>query len=237
VTETGLLAIAIAFGAGIVSFVSPCVLPLVPAYLAYLVGVDRKSKGWGGAMVSAHALMFVLGFALIFTSLWVAIGLTNYMLADFTVQFKQIGGLLLVVLGLHVAGLLPIPQFWREYRFSANLSSSVSYGRSFVIGILFAIGWTPCIGPILAGIIGLATLRDTVWEGTYLLMAYSLGLGVPFILSAFALERLRRVAPLLIQHPQAVAFISGSFLVTVGMLMLSGSFTQLSRFSNVLPLV
>jgi len=233
--EFGVLAVAVAFGAGVVSFASPCVLPLVPAYLAYLAGLGGSTREWARATVALHALVFVLGFSLVFTSLWIGIGLMGYVVADLALRLRQLGGLLLVVLGLHVAGLLPIPTLWQERRLSPALGSSASYGRSLLIGVLFAAGWTPCIGPVLAGIIGLATLRETVWQGSYLLVAYSLGLGVPFILSAFALERLRRVARLLMQRPQVLAFVSGSFLIAIGMLMLSGSFTQLARFANGLP--
>ncbi len=234
--DTGLISVFVAFGAGIVSFVSPCVLPLVPAYLAYLAGSEGKPSDRRGKVLR-HAAVFVLGFSLVFTLLWVAIGLVGFVFADFALRLKQMGGLMLLALGLFMAGLVPLPKLWQERRFSPQLKSSISYGRSFLVGSFFAAGWTPCIGPVLAGIIGLATLRDSVWQGAYLLVAYSLGLGVPFMLSAVALDRVRKLSQPLVRHHQAVAYVSGAFLILVGMLMLSGTFTELSRLANRVQLL
>lgn len=225
------ITLAVAFGAGILSFVSPCVLPLVPAYLGHLGGV---AVGAGGAARTrrtlGHAALFVLGFATVFVGIWASIGLLGSAIPALLPAVRQIGGVLLIVMGLHVMGVFRIPLLYREKRFQLGMGHTPSPSFSFLVGLIFAAGWTPCIGPILGGIIGLATLSDTVAHGTYLLAAYAAGLGVPFLLAALSLEWLTRVARGVRRYYAAIEIASGAFLIAVGVLMLTNMFVRLPQY-------
>lgn len=239
---TGILGIGIAFAGGVVSFASPCCLPLVPAYLAFMVGA---TDGTDRRRTLLHALAFCIGFSVIFVAFWASIGLVGYLLADNVRYLRQVGGGLLILLGLNVAGVINVSAFWRELRpmpaFAAVAAGSGdsgggSYGRSLVFGSFFAAGWSPCIGPILGGIIGLASVSDSVGQGTLLLVAYSAGLALPFIFvalgaSAFA-HRLQWVG----RHHTAVSRISGAFLVVVGILMVTNLLGRLATLPSPLGL-
>src|SRR5205814_310108 len=177
--------LAIAFGAGILSFVSPCVLPLVPAYLVNLAGESALS-GTDRRRTIAHAIAFVVGFSAVFTLLWVGIALLGTLGAEFVTWLQRIAGVVLVVLGMHMLGLITIP--FLEQTASLDLDGSAiasgsSYRRSVLIGVAFGAGWTPCIGPYLALILTIL-LNNDVAAGAVRLLAYSLGLGVPFLLVA-----------------------------------------------------
>ena len=189
------ISIAIAAGAGLLSFASPCVVPLVPGYLGYLsgatVGADGQLVGERRKVV-AHALMFVLGFTLVFTAVGASVGLIYFALLRNMPTVQKVGGIILVVLGLHTLRLFNIPLLNRTARLEVSvIGQRHGYFGSLLIGAIFAVGWTPCVGIVLSGILTLAAASATVGQGALLLVAYSLGLGVPFVLSAFALERAR----------------------------------------------
>ena len=225
------VAIALAFTAGLLSFLSPCVLPLVPGYVGNLVSASGSTKCdalHAGPVALPHALLFVLGFSSVFTTLWIALGVVGLAVADLIYQLRPLAGFALVVLGLHYSGLMPIPFLYREIRPNVAEPRAGGLKRSFVIGALFAAGWTPCIGPALAGIIALAADQGTVAEGTVLLWSYAAGLGVPFIAAAFALEHSMRAARVITARRSLVNAVAGSMLVAIGLLMLAGTFTALS---------
>ncbi len=224
------LTLALAFGAGLLSFVSPCVLPLVPAYLGHLSGAAGQTTGGGRGRVLAHAVLFVLGFSAVFVALWTSIGLIGNVVPAFLPLFRQVGGIVLVAMGLHLTGVLKIPLLYRERRFQLGAGHSPSLPLSFLVGVIFAAGWTPCIGPVLAGIIGLATLSETVLRGTVLLVAYAAGLGVPFLLAAASLEGLIGVTRRIRAHYGLVEAVSGVFLIAVGVLMLTNMFVRLPQY-------
>jgi cytochrome c-type biogenesis protein len=235
IQSVSLLTVAVAFAAGLLSFLSPCVLPLVPAYIGHLAGASLSP---GAPAVSrgatlAHALAFVLGFTTIFVLFWTVIWAVDlYVFPGFVQLFRQLGGVILIVMGLHVMRVLRIPLLYREKRFYVQQRGGPSLPMSFVVGVLFAAGWTPCIGPILSGIIGLATFADTMAQGAVLLASYSLGLGVPFLATALALGSAALVLKRFSRYFGAVEVVSGLFLIGVGVLMLTGLFLRLPQYFN-----
>lgn len=234
------LSLLVAFVAGVVSFASPCCLPLVPAYLGYMVGSDSVAKSRRrDALV--EALFFVGGFSIVFISLWASVGLIGYALRDQAWILRQVGGGVLVFMGLHVAGVINVAALYREVHlpiparlapagmgFGQTHAGPPSHGRSAMLGVVFAAGWTPCIGPILGGIIGLASVSTSVVEGTGLLVAYAAGLGVPFVLMAVGANSISRHLGFLRTHNTAVSRVTGAMLIVVGFLMITNTFVRLS---------
>lgn len=241
------LGLGIAFTGGVVSFASPCCLPLVPAYLSYMVGAtDDGSAGRRAALF--HGLSFVLGFSLVFVAFYAAIGTIGYFL-DRRVM-NMAGGALLVFLGLQVAGLINVRALWRDTRAMPTMdgglvmaggggtatlagpSTQRGYPRSFVFGLLFAAGWSPCIGPILGGILGLATATSSVVQGTILLVAYAAGLAIPFLAVALGASWVSRRLTWVGRHHHAVSTITGLLLVTIGVLMLTNMLGRLATIGS-----
>jgi cytochrome c-type biogenesis protein len=226
--------LAIAFGAGILSFVSPCVLPLVPAYLVNLAG-ETALSGTDRRRTIAHAAAFVAGFSAVFTLLWVGIALLGTLGADLVTWLQRIGGFILIVLGMHMLGLITIPFLERTAGLRLEGTSS-GYRRSILIGVAFGAGWTPCIGPYLALILTIL-LNNDVASGAVLLLAYSLGLGVPFLLVAGGFGSVRRALDWVRIHIRAVNAVGGTLVIVMGLLLLSGQLTRLNQLFNFLPLL
>ena len=226
--------LAIAFGAGILSFLSPCVLPLVPAYLVNLAG-ETAVAGTDRRRTVAHAAAFVVGFSAVFTLLWVAIALLGSLGATFVEWLQRIAGFVLIVLGMHMLGLITIPLLERatDLRLEGRASG---YRRSLLIGIAFGAGWTPCIGPYLALILTIL-LNSDLASGAALLLAYSFGLGVPFLLVAGGLGSVRRALAWVRLHLRAVNAVGGTLVIVMGLLLLSGQLTRLNQLFNFLPLL
>jgi Cytochrome c biogenesis protein len=235
------IGILVAFLGGIVSFASPCCLPLVPAYVSYMVGTTSSAQTARRRVALAHALSFVLGFSTVFVAVWASFGLVGYVFRDFVPILRQVGGAVLVFMGLHVAGVINVTALYREVRLPVgpfggtsmmNLGQAVaeapSYRRSTVFGLVFAAGWTPCIGPILGGIIGLASVSASVAEGTVLLIAYAAGLAVPFVLVALGATAISDRLGWLRRHDRIVSAVTGGMLVLVGLLMITNTFVRLS---------
>jgi len=234
------IGIAVAFLGGIVSFASPCCLPLVPAYVGYMVGTDTEGGAARRRAAFYQALAFVLGFSAVFITLWASIGLVGYVLRDYVGILRQVGGAILVFMGLHVAGVIDVAVLYREIHlpvgpmggasmgFGQAAPGTPSYRRSALLGIVFAAGWTPCIGPILGGIIGLASVSASVAEGTVLLVAFATGLAIPFILVAVGATAVSHRLGWLRDHNRAVSMVTGAMLVVVGFLMITNTFARLS---------
>jgi cytochrome c-type biogenesis protein len=229
-----------AFAAGLLSVLSPCVLPLLPAYLSLVSGLsveELRTQGAEGAVrrrVMTASFAFVLGFSAVFVVLGASATLLGRVLRTFRVEVlgteigvAQIAGLLIIAMGLHLTGVIRIPFLYRESRFEGPQRPVGAIGAALV-GAAFAFGWTPCVGPILGGILTLAAGHDTVLQGMGMLMVYSAGLAVPFLLAAWSVERflgaLRRVR----DHFRTIELVSGGLLVIVGLLVLTD---QLSRFN------
>lgn len=227
------ISLLIAFAAGIVSFVSPCVLPLIPAYITNLSGVSvtqQHHTAGERALVMSHALAFVLGFSLVFTLFWVSVGLMGYLVQGYLSYIRIVGGTVLIFMGLHTMGVWRLPLLDREVRGAFPRQGGPGYPRSFFTGTIFAAGWTPCIGPVLAGIIGLAALRDSIWQGASLLLAYSGGLAIPFLATALALNPALRALRRFQRYQRWVAILSGIFLIVIGLLMLTNMFILIPQY-------
>jgi cytochrome c-type biogenesis protein len=226
------IGLGIAVLAGFLSFVSPCVLPIVPGYLTFITGMSfdeltgqQRSRVVTSAIIKS--LPFVLGFSLVFIALGASASAVGAILRANLGLLKQIAGVGIAILGLHLAGLLPIPALLRERRLSGE-PSTPGMGRAFVAGLFFAFGWTPCVGPILAGILTLAATGETLSQGVLLLTAYSLGLGVPFILSAAFLNGFLSVFKGMKGYLRQLEVASGVLLVLVGALIFTDKMSWIS---------
>src|ERR1700694_5495675 len=201
--------VAIAFGAGILSFASPCVLPLVPAFLVNMAG-EAALAGTQRARTLMHAAAFVVGFSPVFTLLWVAVALVGALAGEMVVWLQRVGGLLLVVLGMQMVGLIRIPFLARELDLRLEGRTS-GRPRSFLIAVAFGVGFTPCVGPYLGAILTLL-LNEDIASGAVLLVAYALGLGVPFLLLASGIGGAQRVARWLGAHVRALNLAGGTLV-------------------------
>jgi cytochrome c-type biogenesis protein len=232
------LGVVVAFSAGVLSFLSPCVLPLFPSYLSFLTGmsVDRLSHDTtGGARlrILLHAIAFIVGFSLVFVSLGASFSAAGQFFLDHRDLIRRIGGVLIIVFGLYIAGVVRIGLLGRSQQMQLN-QKPAGYLGSVAVGITFAIGWTPCVGPILGAILSLAGTADTVGRGVALLVAYSVGLGLPFLLSSLALnaflQAFRRYRPFI----PAVERAAGVLLVIVGVLVFTNYYVVLNSWAIAL---
>jgi cytochrome c-type biogenesis protein len=270
------LTLLLAFGAGVISFISPCVLPLVPAYIGQLT-VVAVVRGEGPAAAGSprwlavrHSLAYVVGFASVFTFLGVSASLIGGGLYDLLPTLRTIGGLVLIVMGLNLAGILTLPAIQRVFQRTwrpletgaagqlARSSGTMSFGgrrdgssgpgfgerlggrlvggrggwlASFGLGVVFAVGWTPCIGIILGGILTVAASSGQTLQGGLLLFAYSLGLGLPFVALAIVYDRAPAVIRPLVRHGRAVSIIGGLLVVAIGLAMVFDVLTLLARLA------
>jgi cytochrome c-type biogenesis protein len=226
------VSVAIAITAGLLSFLSPCVLPLVPSYLSFVTGMtldDLQDETLDRRLVLVHAGLFVAGFSAVFMLLGASASFLGQFFRLYEVWIARIGGLLIIILGLHLIGVFRIGMLMRERRVHLADKPAGHVG-TFAVGAAFGAGWTPCIGPVLGAILTLAGTSETVWSGVGLLLAYSLGLAIPFMLAALALgsflsafRRFRRWIPVLEKA-------SGALLLILGVLLLTGTFTVLSAW-------
>ncbi len=229
------VSIGAAFLAGLASFLSPCVLPLVPGYISFMSGLSLEEISSGAATTrrtALAALFFVLGFSVVFTALGASASFIGQLLAAHLSLLGKVAGALIIVLGLHTTGLVPIK--WLYYTKRAD-SSRVAPGLagSFLMGLAFAFGWTPCIGPILAAILALAATQQSVAQGVALLFVYSLGLGVPFILTGLGLGAFLRFFARYKKFIRWGELGAGTLLIVVGVLVLSNRLSWLMRLLPV----
>ena len=218
----------VAFLAGLLSFLSPCVLPLVPSYLSFITGMSGVGEMQARRHLAVlHALLFVAGFTLIFVALGATATALGRLLVTYQAWLERIGGVLIVVFGLYTMGLLRIAFLAREARLQLA-DKPLGYLGSVLVGIAFGAGWTPCIGPILGSILLYTSTRADLAQGLRLLGAYSLGLALPFLVAAWALEAFLHWFQRFRRYIGWVERVAGALLVVVGVLMLTGSFTLLS---------
>ncbi len=217
--------LGIAFAWGVLSFLSPCVLPLALVFIVNLAGASSLTGEMSRRRVTFHAISFVGGFSLVFAGLGALMGLIGKEVP--TSLLHRIAGSLLVLFGLWLLAARKIPWLNYEVRFKSSLGKSSGYLRSMGLGAAFALGWTPCVGPVLAGILFLASSAQTAWQGAYLLLAYSLGLGVPFIGIGLAMGSAAPVISWLSRRANMVSILSGILLIAVGIALLTGTLTRL----------
>lgn len=219
--------------AGAISFLSPCVLPLVPPYLCYMAGVSvddfRKSEAPGDARLAllAAAFAFVIGFSTVFIALGAGASTIGALLRAWQRELAMAAGIVIILMGLNFLGLLRIPFLSREARFKAG-GQPASLGAAYVMGLAFAFGWTPCIGPVLGPILTLAGGRETVGEGALMLGVYSAGLGIPFIVAAWFSDAFMRFLKRFRVHLGRVEQVMGGFLVLAGVLFLTGGMESMA---------
>lgn len=222
-----------AFVAGFLSFISPCVLPLIPGYISFISGASLDDMRSGQRAARRHVLLsslaFVLGFSLVFIALGASATAIGRFIFDKQPILSKIAGALIIVFGLHMMGVFRLGFLDSEKRAQARRKPAGPVG-ALLVGIAFAFGWTPCIGPILAGILAIAASRDTIAEGVLLLAIYSLGLGVPFLLTSMAIDRFFSVAAAIRRHYHAIELTSGGLLVAIGVLIFTGQLTVIVRY-------
>jgi len=222
----------VAFSGGLLSFFSPCVLPLVPAYLANLAGITAIDPNTRRSYLPPlfHSLSFVLGFSIIFIGLGASVGLIGTTITAYSVLLRQIAGGLIIAFGIFLIAAFKLPWLNYEKRLTTKTGSNPGYFRSIGIGAAFALGWTPCIGPILGAILTLAWSSQTVAEGALLLTVYSLGLGIPFIILGLVWGAIMPLWKSINRHLWAISLASGVLLIIVGILMLTGNLAWLGQF-------
>lgn len=229
----------IAFLAGLVSFVSPCVLPLVPAYLSLLTGasveeLQAQSRGRMRAVAVGHAMAFIVGFTLVFVLLGLTASAIGGILNANRELIAQIGGCIVIILGLQMIGIIRIPFLMMDTRVHLQRKQR-TYWTSGVVGIAFAAGWSPCIGPILAGILAIASQQHNA-EAAFLLLVYSLGLAVPFFLTALAIGAVLPVLNRIKRFLRVIEVLAGLFLIAVGYVLVTNAFlTVAGWFYQVVP--
>lgn len=232
------LSIGIAFVAGLASFLSPCVLPLVPIYLAQLVGQSvyqsrEKKKELATRLITfLHAATFVCGFTLAFVALGASASALGSFLRAHQVLIRELGGVLLVLIGLHLAGIFKLPFLYAQKRFEFH-PARPSYSASLLIGIIFAIAWTPCVGPILGSILVMAASTATLRTGVLLLLAYSLGMGVPFLLLGLGLNQFSRLLQKLKPHLAKIETGTGIMMIVVGVMIFFNLLAYLNSYFNL----
>lgn len=231
--QSGLLALLAAFGAGLLSFLSPCVLPLIPGYISFITGFtptelaeEKPSLG----LVLVPSLLFVAGFTLVFIALGASASVLGAFLAPYRIFLARAAGVLVFLMGVFLLGIIKMPWLYGEKRFEMSRFKAIGRGASFVMGMAFAFGWTPCVGPMLASILTLAGSSADVQRGSMLLLAYSAGLGVPFLLTGVLFGRLRGALRFMNRHSLTLNRAAGVLLMVMGVLMVTGRFAVVGAF-------
>ncbi len=233
------VSISLAFLGGLLSFISPCVLPLVPSYISFVTGIsfEELTNGEGSRelkkIIIFNSLMFILGFSTVFV---VILGSSAQLFGSVFMEYqdviRKIGGIVIVLLGIHIIGIINFSVLQRDKRFHFFRDKPAGLLGSFLVGIGFAAGWTPCIGPILSAIFTVAATSKSPWAGTILFVAYSLGLAIPFFLTALGVNTFLKHFNKLKKHMQMVSLVTGIFLIVTGVLIFFNSFAIISAWMN-----
>src|SRR5579884_564574 len=226
-----------AFFAGLISFLSPCVLPLVPGYVSLIsgAGVEELKSAQSQLMrrVMVNSVGFILGFSIVFVTLGAISTEVGQLAARYKHTLSIVAGVVIIIFGLHLTGLFKIKALYTDARLHSVKGSSTPFG-AFAIGFAFAFGWTPCLGPILSGILAIASQQDKVAQGIILLMVYSLGLAVPFLLTSLLMERFLKFYSRFRSHMHALEVASGGLLIVLGTLLVLGRFSIIARYFSFL---
>ncbi len=239
--SSGAPGVAVAFLAGLLSFLTPCVLPLVPGYISFMSGQSLKEmrETEGRSRLNPDIIItsigFILGFSMVFIAFGAAASVLGQALAGIKPILIRVGGIIIIILGLHVAGLFKIMLLYKEKRIQEPVKPGGPF-RAFILGIAFAFGWTPCVGPILGGILTLAVSEDTLGRGIMLLVFYSLGMALPFFLTAVLVDKFFRVFERIKNHFRKIEIGAGSLLVITGLFMAINRFDLVKYYlQEVLP--
>lgn len=225
----------LAFAAGFLSFISPCVFPLIPSYVSYITGISFEDLVEGGDKKNVtkicllNSLAFILGFTIVFVSLGASSSYIGSFLRDYKDIIMKMGGLLIIFFGLFIMGVIKFDFINKDKKFHLQ-EKPAGYFGSVLVGIVFAAGWTPCIGPILGSILSLAASEGSLMFGVQLLFVYSVGLGIPFLITSLALNSFIQHMPKVTRHMKLITIISGVILVCIGILLLTDRFTELSSW-------
>jgi cytochrome c-type biogenesis protein len=237
--ESNNISIIGAFVAGLLSFLSPCVLPLIPSYITYITGLsfaDLQAEHPSHKVrrqTIIHSLIFIAGFTSVFVLLGASATFIGGYLQEHMKIIRRVGGVLIILFGVHLTGLVPIQFLLGEKRVTIH-SKPAGYLGSFLIGVAFSAGWTPCIGPILASILMVAATEATVYHGIILLLAYSMGLAIPFFIAALAMHQFLIVFNRFKKHIRIFEIVTGVFLVIVGIMVYGNYMTRLSGFFSAI---
>lgn len=229
------VSILVAFTAGIISFLSPCILPIIPSYLAFITGISLEELSQQENLrkvrkrVIANSLMFILGFSIIFITLGASATVIGKFLQENIRWFEIIGGVLVIILGLHFAGIFRLKFLDREKKIHLK-KKPLGYLGTCLVGIAFGAGWTPCVGPILGAILTMAASTQDIVKGIILLALYSAGLGLPFLLSAIILHKFFEYFKTIRKYFKVISIVGGVLLIIVGILLISGYFSTLSAY-------
>lgn len=228
------LNLPVAFGAGVVSFFAPCVIPLLPAYIGYVSGVslkELKEKGYAPfrKKLIISSLLYILGFSLVFVALGTVAAGIGVTLRRYEGIIQRVGGLIILILGLEFAGILHLPLLARERKFQLPLwVNRLGYFRAFFVGLIFATAWTPCVGAVLGSILALAAVSGTAVQGAILLFVYSLGISIPFMVVSLTLASAPKYLSFISKHIGVISKIAGLILAALGLLLLTNTY----RFLN-----
>ncbi len=221
--------------AGFLSFVSPCVLPLIPAYLSFISGLSveelksttNRAEVW--RRVSLNSLAFILGFSVVFVALGASASAIGQFLQANKYLIEKVAGVVIVIFGIHFTGLFRIK--WLDYERKMNVQvRKVGLFGAFILGFAFAFGWTPCIGPILGSILAIAATQETIWKGIGLLFVYSMGLGIPFFLSGLFMNLFFSAFQRAMKYMRIIEIVAGVFLIIVGVLVFTGKLAELTYY-------
>ena len=226
-----------AFVAGLFSFLSPCVLPLVPGYVSLISGAGveelKSQESQLLRKVMLNSIAFILGFSIVFIALGAISTEVGQLMARYKSVLARVAGVVIILFGLHLTGIFKINALYTDARLH-SIKGSSTWGGAFLIGFAFAFGWTPCVGPILAVILGFAAAQDSVFKGILLLAVYSLGLAVPFLMTALLMGRFMKFYSGFRRHMHAVEVASGALLIVLGTLLVFGRFTIISNYLSFL---
>ncbi|KPK42110.1 MAG: cytochrome C biogenesis protein [Omnitrophica WOR_2 bacterium SM23_29] len=221
--------ILVAFMAGMLSFLSPCVLPLIPSYISYITGITFGELTQQALpkrvrfLTVIHSLLFIAGFTAVFVLLGASFTFFGSLLSRYQDMIKKVGGMIVILLGLHIAGVINLSFLQREKKFEIK-TRPLGFLGSFLVGATFSLGWTPCVGPILSSILILSSTADEIGKGVVLLLSYSLGLGLPFFLSSLLINNFLAYFNKVKGYLRAISIISGLFIIIIGVMILTNSF-------------
>jgi cytochrome c-type biogenesis protein len=230
-----------AFIAGLISFLSPCVLPLIPGYISFISGASLKELTGPETIKEArkkaiiNSVFFVLGFSVVFIALGASATTIGKMLVLYKRPLSIAAGIIIIILGLHMTGIIRIPFLYSEKRIQVN-TRPINVAGAFIIGVAFAFGWTPCIGPILAGILTVAAAQHTVGRGILLLAMYSLGLAIPFMVTAYSITLFFKMFDKIKKSLNIIEWIAGALLIIIGLLIITGWLTIVASWFSSLTI-